>query len=194
MPDYAQGLYIVTDMYPFHRQARKVSVLSFSVSHKLTSFVQLNLWTMGFLISPFLSPFAFGFLVAREKLDSLFLHDFFLTIVHVSVGDGHMELVRCTAHSFFSLSCYSDVRRKSKSVHRRCGPRSHSSRMYDRDVKGALPQADSLHYRIETLVGVTGFKMAKYRASWGEAISAPFKLFWRPHLLSILVFEVHLHS
>ncbi|TFK47554.1 MFS general substrate transporter [Heliocybe sulcata] len=42
------GLYIVTDLYPFHLQAR-----------------QLNLWTMGFIVSPFLSPFAFGFLVAR---------------------------------------------------------------------------------------------------------------------------------
>jgi len=38
---------------------------------------------MGFLIAPFLSPFAFGFLVAREKLAFPFLHDFFLTIVHV---------------------------------------------------------------------------------------------------------------
>ncbi|KDQ60318.1 hypothetical protein JAAARDRAFT_602778 [Jaapia argillacea MUCL 33604] len=44
------GLYLVTDMYPFHLQARK-----------------LNLWTMGFIISPFLSPFAFGFLVARAN-------------------------------------------------------------------------------------------------------------------------------
>ncbi|KAI0088615.1 MFS general substrate transporter [Irpex rosettiformis] len=44
------GLYIVTDMYPFHLQARK-----------------LNIWTMGFLVSPFLSPFAFGFMVARTS-------------------------------------------------------------------------------------------------------------------------------
>ncbi|KAI0793042.1 major facilitator superfamily domain-containing protein [Irpex lacteus] len=44
------GLYIVTDMYPFHLQARK-----------------LNIWTMGFLLSPFLSPFAFGFMVARAS-------------------------------------------------------------------------------------------------------------------------------
>ncbi|OBZ77899.1 hypothetical protein A0H81_02051 [Grifola frondosa] len=42
------GLYVVTDLFPFHMQARK-----------------LNLWTMGFIISPFLSPFVFGFLVAR---------------------------------------------------------------------------------------------------------------------------------
>ncbi|EIN09141.1 MFS general substrate transporter [Punctularia strigosozonata HHB-11173 SS5] len=42
------GLYVVTDLYPFHIQARK-----------------LNLWTMGFIISPFISPFLFGFAVAR---------------------------------------------------------------------------------------------------------------------------------
>ena len=39
-------------------------------------------------------------------------------------------------------------------------------------------------------MGITGVKMAKYRATWYEAVYAPFKLFWRPHLLSILVFEV----
>ncbi|KLO09107.1 MFS general substrate transporter [Schizopora paradoxa] len=44
------GLFVVTDMYPFHLQAR-----------------QLNVWTMGFIISPFISPFAFGFLVARAS-------------------------------------------------------------------------------------------------------------------------------
>ena len=63
--------------------------------------------------------------------------------------------------------------------------------MYDRGVKGIPPRrADGLRYRIETLVGVAGFKFAKYRASWFKAISVPFRLFWRPHLLSIMVFEV----
>jgi len=62
--------------------------------------------------------------------------------------------------------------------------------MYDRGVKNLPPRpADGLRYRIDTLVGVTGFKMAKYRATWFEAFSSPFKLFWRPHLLSIMVFE-----
>ncbi|KAJ7753587.1 MFS general substrate transporter [Mycena maculata] len=42
------GLFTVTDMYPFHLQARK-----------------LNLWTMGFIMSPFLSPFFLGFMVAH---------------------------------------------------------------------------------------------------------------------------------
>ncbi|EKM53344.1 uncharacterized protein PHACADRAFT_197775 [Phanerochaete carnosa HHB-10118-sp] len=44
------GLYVITDMFPFHLQARK-----------------LNIWTMGFIASPFLSPMAFGFLVARAN-------------------------------------------------------------------------------------------------------------------------------
>jgi len=66
-----------------------------------------------------------------------------------------------------------------------------SSRMYDRGLKNRPSQQTSgLRYRIETLVGRTGAKMAKYRATWYEAVSAPFKLVWRPQLLSILVFEV----
>ncbi|KAI0305254.1 major facilitator superfamily domain-containing protein [Multifurca ochricompacta] len=132
------GLYVVTDMYPFHRQARK-----------------LNIWTMGFLISPFLSPFAFGFLVARASW-------------RWTYGIGSM-------YGAFVLFLIVFFGRET---------------LYDRDVR-ALPQrpSDGLRYRIETLVGVTGIKMAKYRASWREAISAPFRLFWRPHLLGIMVFE-----
>ena len=34
---------------------------------KLIFTTKLNIWTMGFIISPFLSPFAFGFLVARTS-------------------------------------------------------------------------------------------------------------------------------
>jgi hypothetical protein len=67
---------------------------------------------MGFLISPFLSPFAFGFLVARERSVSPFLDAFFLTVVRLLVGDGLMESVPCTAHWLFSLSLSLDVRRK----------------------------------------------------------------------------------
>ncbi|KAF8480331.1 major facilitator superfamily domain-containing protein [Russula ochroleuca] len=132
------GLYVVTDMYPFHRQARK-----------------LNIWTMGFIISPFLSPFAFGFLVARASW-------------RWAYGIGSM-------YSLCVLFLIAFFGRET---------------MYDRGARN-LPSrpAGGLCYRIETLVGITGVKMAKYRASWYEAVSAPFKLFWRPHLLSIMVFE-----
>ncbi|KAG0148711.1 hypothetical protein CROQUDRAFT_654544 [Cronartium quercuum f. sp. fusiforme G11] len=41
------GLYVVNDLYPFHEQAR-----------------MLNLWTCGYIISPFVSPWLFGYLTA----------------------------------------------------------------------------------------------------------------------------------
>ena len=63
--------------------------------------------------------------------------------------------------------------------------------MYDRGVKNLFcPPTDRLYYRIETPVGITGSKLAKYRTPWVEAIAAPLKLFWRPHLLGVLVFKV----
>ena len=104
-----------------------------------------------------------------------------------------MESVPCTAHWFFSLSSSLVVRRKS--LHPHYNPCSHLSRMYDRGVKNLPPRpANDLRCRIETLVGVTGSRLAKYRETWVEAVSAPFKLFWRPHLLAILVFEVPHYS
>ncbi|KAH9039516.1 MFS general substrate transporter [Lactarius pseudohatsudake] len=132
------GLYVVTDMYPFHRQARK-----------------LNIWTMGFVISPFLSPFAFGFLVARASWRWTY-----------GVGSMYGALVLFLI-VFFGRET-----------------------MYDRGVRGLPPPSSSgLRYHVETLVGITGMKMAKYRATWREAIAAPFKLVWRPHLLGIVIFE-----
>ena len=140
------------------------------------------------MVAPFLSPFAFGFLVSRAKSVSPFPVCVLLTTVFMSVGDGHTESVLCTAYSLFSLLPSLDARRKFMSP--QFGKLTTSSRMYDR-VKNLPPrQTGGLRYQIETLVGITGAKMAKYRATWYEAVSAPFKLVWRPHLISILVFEV----
>ncbi|SRR5258708_5055525 len=144
---------------------------------------------MGFIISPFLSPFAFGFLVARTRSVFPYPGCALLTLGYISVGDGHMGSVPCTAFWSSSLSSSSDVRRKL--VHPRYDTLTTSTRMYDRGVKNHTSQpAGSLRYRIETLVGITGVKMTMYSATWYEAVSAPFKLVWRPHLLSIVVFEV----
>jgi len=132
---------------------------------------------MGFIISPFLSPFAFGFLVARTRSVFPYPGCALLTLGYISVGDGHMGSVPCTAFWSSSLSRYDTL--------------TTSTRMYDRGVKNHTSQpAGSLRYRIETLVGITGVKMTMYSATWYEAVSAPFKLVWRPHLLSIVVFEV----
>jgi hypothetical protein len=144
---------------------------------------------MGFIISPFLSPFAFGFLVARTRSVFPYPGRALLTLGYMSVGDGHMGSAPCTAFWFSSLSSSSDVRRKL--VYPRYDTLTTSTRMYDRGVKNHISQpAGSLRYRIETLVGITGVKMAMYSATWYEVVSAPFKLVWRPHLLSIVVFEV----
>ncbi|KAJ7592988.1 MFS general substrate transporter [Mycena floridula] len=135
------GLFVVTDLFPFHLQARK-----------------LNIWTFGFIISPFLSPFAFGFLVARTTWRWAY-----------GIGSIYGAIVVVLIVVFMEET------------------------MYDRTLK-PIPEmtGKGLRYRIETLVGITGAKMAKYRISWREAIFAPFKLVWRPHLLSILVFEAML--
>lgn len=63
--------------------------------------------------------------------------------------------------------------------------------MYDRTVR-PIPELPmkGLGRRIETLIGITGWKMAKYRTSWKESIMSPLDVVWRPHLMMILWFEV----
>ncbi|KAI0746559.1 MFS general substrate transporter [Daedaleopsis nitida] len=135
------GLYVVTDMYPFHLQARKLSI-----------------WTMGFVISPVLAPFCFGFFVARANwrwsygVGSLF-------------GVGVVLLVAL---------CMEET-------------------AYDRRLPNPNPlqyKRSSLRYRLETLVGVTGVKMARYRNTWKDILVENVRVVWRPHLLLALVFEV----
>ena len=64
-------------------------------------------------------------------------------------------------------------------------------RIYDRKLKSIPPrQSEGFRYRVETLIGITGARMAKYRDSWSTVWWAPFKIVWRPHLLAILLFEV----
>ncbi|KAK2459613.1 hypothetical protein APHAL10511_008368 [Amanita phalloides] len=132
------GLYIVTDMYPFHLQAQK-----------------LNIWTMGFIISPFISPFACGFLAAKQNWRWSY-----------SVGCFYSLVVVILIALFFRET------------------------MYDRAVR-PIPEAPAkgLRARIETLVGITGYRMAKYRPSWRKVIWSPFDVVWRPHALSMLIFE-----
>ena len=66
--------------------------------------------------------------------------------------------------------------------------------MYDRGLWSTMqrperPMSD-LRSRTETLLGVTGVRMAKYRSGWSDVTSIWFRLAWRPHLLGILLFEV----
>ena len=64
--------------------------------------------------------------------------------------------------------------------------------MFDRKLTNPMPipkPKSRIRYRIETLVGITGSRMAKYRDTWTEAVFPILNVAWRPHLLSVLLFE-----
>ena len=66
-------------------------------------------------------------------------------------------------------------------------------RMYDRAVKPIpMRPKPTLRWRVETLLGVTGVRMAKYRMRLADAFLEPLKLVWRPQILGILIFEAAL--
>lgn len=70
---------------------------------------------------------------------------------------------------------------------------THWSSMFDRKLANPRPipvPHSRLRYRLETLIGVTGLQMSKYRDSWSDSIFACLNVVWRPHLLAILIFEV----
>ncbi|KAH9918337.1 MFS general substrate transporter [Amylocystis lapponica] len=134
------GLYVVTDMFPFHLQARK-----------------LNVWTMGFIIAPFLSPFAFGFLVARASWRWTY-----------GIGSLYGAVV-----VFFVTFFMEET-------------------LYDRTLRNPHPvprPASRVLYRVQTLIGITGARMARFRTPWRAILYSPFEIIWRPQLASILLFE-----
>ncbi|GJE98654.1 MFS general substrate transporter [Phanerochaete sordida] len=133
------GLYVVSDIFPFHLQAHK-----------------LNIWVMGFIISPFFPPFALGYLVPRAGWRWAY-----------GVGIIYNGIVVLLI-ALFGRETLFDRR--------------------DPDAYEHVP-ADTLGSRVRTLVGVTGARLARFRAGWRELVLCPLQLIWRPHLLSIMVYE-----
>ncbi|EGO03525.1 hypothetical protein SERLA73DRAFT_83573 [Serpula lacrymans var. lacrymans S7.3] len=132
------GLYVITDIFPFHLQARK-----------------LNIWAAAFMLAPLVSPFAFGFLVARASW-------------RWAYGTGCLYGAVVVLLIVFFME----------------------ETMYDRALKPIPPRPSTgLRYRVETLIGITGWKMAKYRASVAEVILAPLNVVWRPQFILVVVFE-----
>jgi hypothetical protein len=67
----------------------------------------------------------------------------------------------------------------------------YGTRMYDRHLKLIPTQTSTgLRYRFETLTGITGYKMAKYRARWSEVLWASLDVAWRPQFFFVVFFEV----
>ncbi|KAG2747498.1 MFS general substrate transporter [Suillus brevipes Sb2] len=134
----SNGLYIVTDIFPFHLQARK-----------------LNIWTFGYIISPFLSPFAFGFLVARTSWRWAY-----------GIGSLYGAVVVALIALFMEETMY--------------------DRHLDPNLQQILP---GIRYRLETLIGITGYKMTKYRSRWSEIVWACLNVVWRPQFILVAFFE-----
>ncbi|KAG2152742.1 major facilitator superfamily domain-containing protein [Suillus clintonianus] len=132
------GLYVVTDIFPFHLQARK-----------------LNIWTFGFIISPFLSPFAFGFLVARMSWRWAY-----------GIGSIYSAIVVLLIGLFMEETMY--------------------DRHLDPHRERILP---GIQYRLKTLIGITGYKMARYRSCWSEVVWACLNVVWRPQFILVAFFE-----
>ncbi|KAG2355312.1 major facilitator superfamily domain-containing protein [Suillus spraguei] len=132
------GLYVVTDIFPFHLQARK-----------------LNIWTSGFVVSPFLSPFVFGFLVARVSWRWAY-----------AIGSIYNAIVLFLIVFFMEET------------------------MYDRRLISRPPRTSTgLRYRFETLIGITGYNIAKYRPRWPEVLLASLDVAWRPQFFLVVLFE-----
>lgn len=87
--------------------------------------------------------------------------------------------------------------RLSTITHVSIGTHTSDHSMYDRGLPDPhpIPRPKSrLQYRIQTLVGITGARMSRYRTGWLDAILACPAIIWRPQILGILLFEVRLNQ
>jgi hypothetical protein len=111
-----QGLYVVTDMYPFHRQARKVDESLHSQLLEIYASYLAEYLDHGLPHFTFHLAFRIRFpgCAGKVSLPTLCYYPFLITI-GISVGDGRTGSVPCIAHLFFSLSPSLDVRREYSS-------------------------------------------------------------------------------
>ncbi|CAE6430140.1 unnamed protein product [Rhizoctonia solani] len=131
------GLYFIKDIFFWHQEARKV-----------------NIWTFSFVVSPFLGPFLFGFLVERQTWRWAY-----------GIGCIYSGIILALIVLFLDES------------------------MYDRKYFPApAPPTKGLRYRFETLVGITGVKMYKYRVPISTAMWRPFGTLLNPRILLACVF------
>ncbi|CAE6445754.1 unnamed protein product [Rhizoctonia solani] len=131
------GLYFIKDIFFWHQEARKV-----------------NIWTFSFVVSPFLGPFLFGFLVERQSWRWAY-----------GIGCIYSGVVLLLIVLFLDES------------------------MYDRKYFPApTPSTKGLRHRIETLVGITGFKMYKYRIPILTAVWRPFETLLNPRIFLACIF------
>lgn len=131
------GLYIISDIYPVHRQARAIAI-----------------WSLAYISSPFISPWLFGYLCARQSW-------------RWAYGAGSLFIVAVV----FMIIFFGE------------------ETMYDRHIHPVPPRPTSgLRYRFESLVGITGIKMAKHRISLMSGVYDFLNILWRPHFILLFWF------
>lgn len=147
-------------MHSFHLQARKT-----------------NLWTLGFIVSPFVSPFLLGYVrrdftlfcfSRRTRTDT---DPVLQMIEHASWRDVYYVGVGYTALVVLLLTFIME------------------ETIYDRHMN-PVPErhASGLRYRFDSLIGITGVRMAKYRPSLWAGVKSMFDVLWRPHALMMYIF------
>ncbi|QRV93905.1 major facilitator superfamily transporter [Ceratobasidium sp. AG-Ba] len=131
------GLYFIKDIFFWHQEARMV-----------------NIWTFSFVVSPFLGPFLFGFLVERQTWRWAY-----------GIGCIYCGVVLLLIVFFLQES------------------------MYDRKYDPApTPNKSGLRYRMETLVGITGARMYKYRVPFHVALWRPIETLLDPRIFLACLF------
>lgn len=136
------GLYVATDIFPVHRQSRAIA-----------------LWTLFYICSPFMSPWLFGYLCARQSW-------------RWAYGAGSFYILVVVLLITFLLD----------------------ETMYDRHLglhklqQLRSEQPNGIRYRFEKLVGITGFKLRKYRTSFWQSTKDFLQVLWRPHFFLPLIF------
>ncbi|KAJ3572242.1 hypothetical protein NP233_g3222 [Leucocoprinus birnbaumii] len=122
--------------------------------------VSINIWTMGVILAPHLSPFVFGFLVARINWRWAWW-----------IGCLYGLVVLLLIVLFMKESMYR---------------RGH---MDDSEAPQETPEESKFKSRVWTLIGITGIRNVKPEPTWKEVLIAPIDVVWRPHMFLILLFE-----
>lgn len=126
------GLYTIVDMFPVHLVHRKITI-----------------WTFGYVVSPFVSPWLLGYLAARQSWRWAY-----------GVSSFYCAFVLFMITFFFEET------------------------VYDRQLRPIPPRpTQGLRYRVETLLGVTGWKLRKYRTPIWQAAIDLVNVLWRPQFL-----------
>lgn len=154
------GLYTIVDMFPVHLVNRKITI-----------------WTFGYVVSPFVSPWALGYLAARQSWRWSYACSSFYCAFGTSFFPSLLTCAHQSDFAFHSLPLFALAVMFMITFY-------FEETLYDRHIR-PIPQRPTtgLRYRIETLLGLTGWKMRHYRPTMWQASVDVVNVLWRPQFL-----------